>query len=94
MESMISKAFMLSGQDLPVLRSVKVHHPTIPEILNINDGILCEELYWMYVSTIMSDPYDYMVMLDDMALIMRSQTLLKCSHIAGQMPTWIILRIR
>lgn len=68
MESMISKAFMLSGQDLPVLRSVKVHHPTIPEILNINDGILCEELYWMYVSTIMSDPYDYMVMLDDMGI--------------------------
>lgn len=65
MESVISKAFLLSGRDFEVLRGVKVHHPTIPEILDINSGILCEELYWTYVSTIMSDPYDYMVMLDD-----------------------------
>ena len=68
MESVISKVFMLSGRDFSLLQNVKVHHPTIPEILNINDGILCEELYWMYVSTIMSDPYDYMVMLDDMGI--------------------------
>lgn len=68
MESVISKAFLLSGRDFEVLPSVKVHHPVIPEILDINCGILCEELYWTYVSTIMSDPYDYMVMLDDMGI--------------------------
>lgn len=68
MEHVISKAFMLSGRDFPLLTGVKVHHPTPGEVLNINDGILCEELYWAYVSTILSDPYDYMVMLDDIGL--------------------------
>lgn len=68
MESLISKAFLLSGRDFRVSNCVTVHHPTVPEILDINGGILCEEIYWLYVSTIMSDPYDYMVMLDDIGI--------------------------
>lgn len=65
---LISTAFLLSGRDFQMLHGVTVHHPTIPEILDINGGILCEELYWSYVTTLMSDPYDHMVMLDDMGL--------------------------
>lgn len=65
---LISKAFLLSGRDLEVLPGIKVRHPLLSEILDINSGVLCEELYWAYVSTIMSDPYDHMVMLDDMGI--------------------------
>lgn len=62
---MISRLFLLSGTDLALTDSVSVHHPSIADILRINNGILCEECYWGYVSALLSDPYDYMVYLDD-----------------------------
>lgn len=65
MESLISRLFLLSGNDLHLTDSVVVRHPTVSDILAINKGFLCEECYWSYVSTILSDPYDYMVYLDD-----------------------------
>lgn len=61
----IAKLFLLSGQDLPLTKHVVVRHPTVADILNMDGGIMCEDLYWAYVSTILSDPYDYMVYLDD-----------------------------
>lgn len=45
--------------------SVYVKHPTVTDVLSLNNGYFCEELYWSYVSALMSDPYDYMVYLDD-----------------------------
>lgn len=62
---MISRLFLLSGKDLALTDSVSVHHPSIADILSINHGVLCEECYWGYVSALLSDPYDYMVYLDD-----------------------------
>ena len=62
---MISRLFLLSGADLVLTDSVSVHHPSIDDILHINNGMLCEECYWGYVSALLSDPYDYMVYLDD-----------------------------
>ena len=65
MESVISRLFLLGGNDLALTDAVSVRHPTVSDILEINNGILCEECYWGYVSALLSDPYDYMVYLDD-----------------------------
>lgn len=65
MGSVTSKLFLLGGSDLRLTQSVTVKHPTVTDVLSLNGGYYCEELYWSYVSAIMSDPYDYMVYLDD-----------------------------
>ena len=65
---MISKLFLLSGNDLPLTDRVYVRHPTVDDVLTLNQGFLCEELYWTYVSSILSDPYDYMVWLADQGI--------------------------
>ncbi len=57
--------FLLSGQDLELAPGVKVRHPTVADILEINHGFLCEDHYWAYVCSLLSDPYDSMVYLDD-----------------------------
>lgn len=62
---MISKLFLLSGSDLRLTAAAIVKHPTVTDILAINNGYWCEEYYWAYISAILSDPYDYMVYLDD-----------------------------
>lgn len=56
---------MLSGRDLDLAPGIKVRHPTVLDILEINHGFLCEDYYWTYVFSILSDPYDNMVFLDD-----------------------------
>ena len=68
MGAVTSKLFLLSGSDLHITHSVTVKHPTVADVLSLNRGYFCEELYWSYVSVIMSDPYDYMVYLDDNGL--------------------------
>lgn len=65
MGAVTPKLFLLGGADLRLTRTVTVKHPTVADILALNGGYCCEELYWAYVSAIMSDPYDYMVYLDD-----------------------------
>ena len=65
MGSVTSKLFLLGGADLRLTQSVAIKHPTVTDVLSLNGGYYCEELYWSYVSAIMSDPYDYMVYLDD-----------------------------
>lgn len=65
MGTVTSKLFLLGGSDLRLTKSVSVKHPTVTDVLSLNGGYYCEELYWSYVSAIMSDPYDYMVFLDD-----------------------------
>lgn len=61
----ISGLMLRSGRDLVLTSEVTVCHPTVDTILNINNGFLCEDYYWAYVFTILSDPYDFMVYLDD-----------------------------
>ena len=62
---LISRMLLLSGRDLELLPGVAVRHPTVTDILGINNGFLCEDYYWTYVFSILSDPYDNMVYLDD-----------------------------
>ena len=71
---MISKLFLLSGADLKLTSCVSVKHPTINDVLGINNGYFCEEIYWSYSSAILSDPYDYMVYLDDRGIDYESVT--------------------
>lgn len=62
---MISRLQLLSGTDLVLTPNVSVRHPSITDILSINHGFYSEDYYWAYVSSILSDPYDFMVFLDD-----------------------------
>lgn len=56
----------MSGDDFHLTDKIILHHPNVSEMLYINNGYLCEELYWDYIQSILCDPYSNMVMLDDM----------------------------
>lgn len=60
------KSFIFSGNDFKLTEYLTLHHPTINEILSLNNGYNCEGLYWKYIQSIMCDPYSNMVMLDDL----------------------------
>lgn len=59
------KAFMMSGNDYHLTNNITLRHPKIEDILEINNGVGSEDIYWHYVHSIMCDPYSNMVMLDD-----------------------------
>lgn len=61
-----SKALLMSGNDYKLTSSITLHHPTIKDILSINNSPIPDELYWTYVQILLADPYSNMVMLDDM----------------------------
>lgn len=65
MELRIDKAFLLSGNNLIISDNYRIRHPKVKDILALGNGIQCEEVYWNYVMTLLSDPYDNMVWLDD-----------------------------
>lgn len=60
------KAVMNSGDDYRLTESITLHHPTISDMLSINNGVDSENIYWKYIQVLMCDPYSNMVMLDDM----------------------------
>lgn len=66
MSSHFNKSFLMSGKDYKLTKNITLHHPTIEEILELNDGTSSDSIYWEYVQILMCDPYSYMVMLDDM----------------------------
>lgn len=62
---LISGMMLRSGRDLELSPDVLVRHPKVSHILEINNSFMCEEYYWTYVFSVLSDPYDFMVYLDD-----------------------------
>lgn len=68
MSVQISKALIMSGENFPLTESISLKHPAVCDMLSINNGILCEELYFTYVQLLLCDPYANMVMLDDLGL--------------------------
>lgn len=65
---LISRSFLQSGNDLPITRSVKFKHPTLQEVFDIdadNSGLHSEEIYYSMINIFLTDPYTYMVYLDD-----------------------------
>lgn len=61
-----NKSFLMSGKDYPLTSSITLHHPTVAEILSLNEGRESDLAYWKYIQLLMCDPYSNMVMLDDM----------------------------
>lgn len=61
----ISQLFLHSGKDFQIAEAISVRHPKMEDILALGGGALCEDVYWSYVLTLLSDPYDHMVWLDD-----------------------------
>lgn len=61
-----SKALLMHGEDYQLTDSITLHHPTVGEILSIDQSPTPERTYWSYVNILLADPYLNMVMLDDM----------------------------
>lgn len=68
MSIVFSKALLMSGEDYRLTPSITLHHPTVGEIIHINDTSNPDQRYWQYINILLSDPYSNMVMLDDMGL--------------------------
>lgn len=67
-KELISKSFLQSGNDLPITTSIKFKHPTIQDIIDIDKehfGLYSEDMYYSMINVFLTDPYDYMVFLDD-----------------------------
>ena len=60
----INTSFLSSGKDL-IFDNIVIKHPSVGEILALNNGILASRQYWQMVSLLTCDPYDKMVDLDD-----------------------------
>lgn len=57
--------FLGSGKELVLTQNIKVKHPSVADILSLGNGMYCEDIYWTYVFSLLSDPYDNMVWLDE-----------------------------
>ena len=67
-KSLIPISFLQSGNDLPITSSISFKHPTIKEVFDIdknNLGLHSEDIYYSMINIFLTDPYTYMVYLDD-----------------------------
>lgn len=67
-KDLIPKSFLQSGNDLQITTSVSFRHPTLQEVIDIDKdhlGLYSENMYYSMVNVFLTDPYDYMVFLDD-----------------------------
>jgi hypothetical protein len=67
-KDLIPKSFLQSGNDLQLSQSISFKHPTLQEVIDIDKdrlGLYSENMYYSMVNVFLTDPYDYMVFLDD-----------------------------
>lgn len=67
-KDLIPKSFLQSGNNLPITTSIGFKHPTIQDVIDIDKdhfGLYSEDIYYSMVNVFLTDPYDYMVFLDD-----------------------------
>ena len=67
-KELIPKSFLQSGNDLPITKSINFKHPIIQDVFDIDKehlGLYSEDMYYSMVNVFLTDPYDYMVYLDD-----------------------------
>ena len=67
-KELIPKSFLQSGNDLPITKSINFKHPIIQDVIDIDKehlGLYSEDMYYSMVNVFLTDPYDYMVYLDD-----------------------------
>lgn len=75
--SIIQKSFLQSGNSLPITQDISFKHPTIQEVFDIDKehlGLYSEEIYYSMVNIFLTDPYQYMVYLDDRGIDYESTT--------------------
>lgn len=68
---LIPKSFLQSGYDLKITDTISCKHPTVREVLSIDEenlGLHSEEQYYAMVNLFLTDPYSYMVYLDDLGI--------------------------
>lgn len=68
---LIPKSFLQSGFDLKITDTISCKHPTVKEVLSIDEenlGLHSEEIYYSMVNLFLTDPYSYMVYLDDLGI--------------------------
>lgn len=67
-KDLIPKSFLQSGNDLQITDSISFKHPILQDVINIDKehlGLHSENMYYSMVNVFLTDPYDYMVFLDD-----------------------------
>lgn len=67
-KDLIAKSFLQSGQDLRITSEISFKHPILQDVIDIdkeNLGLNSESIYYSMVNVFLTDPYDYMVFLDD-----------------------------
>lgn len=67
-KDLIPKSFLQSGNDLQLHSTLKFKHPILQEVIDIDKehlGLYSEAMYYSMVNVFLTDPYDYMVFLDD-----------------------------
>lgn len=70
-ECLLPKGFLQSGQDLLIAKSISFKHPTVQEVWDLDKdhlGLHSEDIYYSMVNVFLTDPYQYMVYLDDRGL--------------------------
>ncbi len=66
--SLIKKSFLQTGNNLPLTTKYSFKHPTVGDVLaidSIHNGIYSEDIYFSMINIFLTDPYLYMVYLDD-----------------------------
>lgn len=66
MSTRFSKAILMSGGDVPLNPYITLKHPTVGDVMSLNNPIMPDSVYLMYTQIMIADPYSNMVMLDDM----------------------------
>ncbi len=67
-KEIIPRSFLQSGNNLQITNTITFKHPTIQDIIDIDKdhfGLNSENLYYSMVNVFLTDPYTYMVYLDD-----------------------------
>lgn len=67
-KELIPKSFLQSGNGLRLTDAIVFKHPFVQEVLDIDKehlGLYSEDIYYSMINIFLTDPYDYMVFLDD-----------------------------
>lgn len=65
---MINRLFLLTGSDYKIRDGLTIKHPKLRDIVQLGNGVICEDIYWLFLSIVVSDPYENMVWLNDQGI--------------------------
>ena len=76
-KELIPKSFLQSGNDLQITDEIAFKHPLVQDIFDIDKehlGLYSEDIYYQMINVFLTDPYTYMVFLDDKGIDYESTT--------------------